>query len=212
MMQSRWLVAVTAVVSTVVSLVAVAPASAKTEQGRSDPVKITYRRGTQFQLAAGGRSRVVDLPDVGGCLEELYDPQTDKRFPGNPTFRVLDETAAGGKWYVLMQSIANAGCNVQGLCGAGNESGLHWLEIDKKTLRVTSRQWQPLVSCFDNWTFETQNAADGETERINMRNGQLDVTVEHSDYERNETTVVRVTYDRTRPRGGFQLTVKRRPL
>lgn len=187
-------------------------ASAKTQQGATDPVRLTRTTGSNVRLAGGGKTRVVVLPGLDGCLGELYDPTTDSRYRADPTIRVLDETSVLGRVYVLVQTTANSGCNVQGYCGAGSESSLVWLEVDAKTLRITQSRTQPLVSCFDEWTLTDPVVEGYDEQQLNMRDGRLDITAERSDFEHKETTTVRVTYDRRKPRAGFATATTRRPL
>lgn len=88
--------------------------------------------GMKIRVTLGAKNRVVDLGnEVSGCTE-LYDPAQPSR-PIHDSIRVgtIDRSFRGRKHYLVIWAMANANCNVQGHCGAGEDCTLVWLRLDE---------------------------------------------------------------------------------
>src|SRR5690348_7971918 len=84
----------------------------------------------RIQIQQAGHKRVVDLAmDIAGCTAKLYDPSDNEKYDSEVRFEVVDEQEKAPYTYVLLLSSASPNCNVQGVCGAAEQSStLVWLK------------------------------------------------------------------------------------
>ena len=103
--------------------------------------------GKKIEVAFGRLRRVIDLDrEVSGCTE-LYDPaEPSGRIHDSARIGVIDWVYQNRKHYLVLWTLANANCNVQGHCGAGEDCTLVWLRLDE-SLKPEKRQALVVQEC-----------------------------------------------------------------
>ena len=98
-------------------------------QGKID---VRWEKNPGVRISQGKNISRIDLrEDIVGCLGDVFDGSTNKRFgSGLRKTQVLDVVDSDGHHYVLLSAATAPNCNVQGRCGAGdNDVTLIWLQI-----------------------------------------------------------------------------------
>jgi hypothetical protein len=194
-------------------LLAVAPVCAQSpqkyvEQGKADPVKLTYLQKGVIKLESRtARSSINILERLHGCLNR-YDRSDPKSRPSNTddiSIRVLDEVIKGGKFYLVLQIDTGSGCNVMGRCGAGVEIGMYWFQFNS-ALEQEKIQEALIESCQQGIELEeggVNRDQDGEELKLEVRGGKL--TLKYRDYSDSTTIRRTLSYDRAAAEQGFMI-------
>jgi hypothetical protein len=111
------------------------------------PLTVKSCGGKKISVAQGTQKRVIDLGhEVSGCTE-LYDPAEPKqRIHDSIRVGTIDHTFQDRKHYLVIWAMANANCNVQGHCGAGEDCTVVWLRLDE-SLKPEKRQAVVVKEC-----------------------------------------------------------------
>jgi hypothetical protein len=184
---------------------------AKPAQNSREPntaaIKVYAARGMRIRIVAGAERTLVDLTDdVSGCLD-LFDPHTPKLKLKQPLrIKVIDRVRKGDKYYLVLLTIAQSNCNVQGHCGAATDFTLIWLKLGAG-LKLEEKQSAVIVGCRTNF-----DMADPQYDRrdelvIKLASGKL--TIEYGNtFDDDVRTLSQLVYDRKFPERGFAITTK----
>jgi hypothetical protein len=180
-------------------------------QGKTDPVKISYQQGGILKLQSATAQGIVNLKnDIPGCLRQ-YDGSARSPRPASTdgiSLRVLDEVLNGDKVYLVLQINTGSGCNVQGMCGAGEEIVILWLQFNN-ALKRERFQSALVVSCLQNIELEQWkgNRPDLGELKLEMEKGRLALKYARFDYSKQSNAEQHYTlvYDRAAPQRGLQI-------
>ena len=184
---------------------------AKPAQNSREPntaaIKVYAARGMRIRIVAGTKRTLVDLTDdVSGCLD-LFDPHTPKLKLKQPLgIKVIERVRKDDKYYLVLLTIAQSNCNVQGHCGAATDSTLIWLKLGAG-LKLEEKQSAVIVGCRTNI-----DMADPQYDRrdelvIKLAGGKL--TIEYGNtFDDDVRTLSQLVYDRRLPEQGFVITTK----
>jgi hypothetical protein len=113
-----------------------------------EPVSVEMLPGGTVQLRRGARKVSLNLgSDIAGCKSRLYDPLEHVSSDADVRLETVDETRQGAYTYLVLLAGAPPNCNVQGECGAGEESlTLIWLKLDKD-LKLAGKQAFAVDEC-----------------------------------------------------------------
>jgi len=170
-------------------------------------IKVYAARGMRIRIVAGTKRTLVDLTDdVSGCLD-LFDPHTPKWRLKQPLgIKVIDRVRKDDKYYLVLLTIAQSNCNVQGHCGAATDSTLIWLKLGAG-LKFEEKQSAVIVGCRTNI-----DIADPQYDRrdelvIKLASGKL--TIEYGNtFDDDVRTLSQLVYDIRLPEQGFVITTK----
>ncbi len=177
-------------------------------QGKSDPVKLTYLQQGVIKLQSRTAQANINIREhLYGCMN-LYDGSDPKSRPSKTdtiSIRVLDEVIKGDKFFLLLQITTGSGCNVQGMCGAGEESGLYWFQFNS-ALKQEKFQKELISSCRQDIEI-TEGAGKQSDEtgfKLETRNGKLALKYTRFVFGQNRTEkYFTLAYDRATPEQGF---------
>lgn len=164
----------------------------------------------RIQIEQAGHKRVVDLAmDIAGCTAKLYDPSDNEKYDSEVRFEVVDEQEKAPYTYVLLLSSASPNCNVQGVCGAAEQSStLVWLKLDKD-LKLAEKQAFAIIDCRTNQYAKIPARESSEEAALDLHAKDLPWSGDslQLDFEMDETAekpVRRLIYDRKKPEAGLQ--------
>lgn len=180
-------------------------------QAAGDPVRVTSLDNGRFRLKSGETQRVLDLrPALGGCWASRYDGMTGERLGGDVSARVLDLRHKAGFWYLVMQVNTGSNCNIQGQCGAAQNSDVLWLKLSS-SLRLAARQGVPVVSCQTDTelTRFRGRTAEGQAPTLDLAGGILDLAYRSQDFIAGTSVTRTLRYDRRTPERGLVVHVGR---
>lgn len=183
-------------------------------QGKNDPVKITYLQRGLLKLQSRTAQTTIDVKkDLYGCLR-VYDGSDPKSKPSTTdaiSIRVLDEVVKGDKFFLLLQISAASACNVQGQCGAAEETGVYWWQFNS-ALKQENYHHALIDSCqqgveFNEWDGKRK---DDQELKLETRNGKLALKYTRRDYAQNKDDKSHLlTYDRGTPEQGLVISEMR---
>ena len=93
---------------------------------------VRWEKNGFIRVSEGRKVSRIDLSqDISGCIGVLFDRTVNERYgSGLHQMHVLDVTSGDGQHFVLVAAVAAPNCNVQGMCGAGDDDvTLIWLGI-----------------------------------------------------------------------------------
>lgn len=162
----------------------------------------------RVRLTRGTQKLVLNLgPDISGCKSRLYDPMEHVSSDADVRFETVDETRQGAYTYLVLLAGAPPNCNVQGMCGAGEESlTLIWLKLDKD-LKLAGKQAFAVDECPVQRLIriEGKDVLGPDLVEIKARDLPWTGDVLKVEYEEDEgKTVRRLIYDRRNPDAGFK--------
>ncbi len=174
----------------------------------AEPVSVKRLHGGTVQLRRGARKVSLNLgTDIAGCKSHLYDPMEHVSSDADVRFETVDETRQGAYTYLVLLAGAPPNCNVQGMCGAGEESlTLIWLKLDKD-LKLAGKQAFAVDECPVQRLIRIEGKDVLGPDLVEIKAGDLSWTgdVLNVDYEEHEgETVRRLIYDRRNPDAGFK--------
>jgi hypothetical protein len=190
------------------------------EQASSDPVKITAFPNGIFKFRQGKLNGSINLQGgLAGCTTGTYDGSNPKSKPegGAASTRVIDQIRKDAFWYVTFQTVLGSGCNVQGLCGAGEAVTLVWLKMDAN-LKLMAKKAVILEECLTNTSLtewsgrKPGDGSDGLVPKLNLLGGKLELRFESEDYNTNQKTISSLRYERRSLEKGLIVSSKTIPI
>jgi hypothetical protein len=184
---------------------------AKPAQNSGEPntaaIKVYAARGMRIRIVAGTKRTLVDLTDdVSGCLD-LFDPHTPKLKMKQPLgIKVIDRVRKDDKYYLVLQTIAQSNCNVQGHCGAATDSTLIWLKLGVD-LKLEEKQSAVIVGCRAG--IDVADPPYGRQYELVIKLVRGKLTIEYGKtFNDDVRTLSQLVYDREFPERGFVITTK----
>jgi hypothetical protein len=170
-------------------------------------IKVYSARGMRIRIVAGAERTLVDLTDdVSGCLD-LFDPHTPKLKLKQPLrIKVIDRVRKDDKYYLVLLTIAQSNCNVQGHCGAATDSTLIWLKLGAG-LKLEEKQSAVIVGCRTNIDVVDPQYDSQDKLVIKPVRGRLAIEYGNT-FDDEVRTLSQLVYDRKFPEQGFVITTK----
>jgi hypothetical protein len=141
-----------------------------------------------------GREKTIVIRDRTQAHE--YDLDEDLQFSEIDSVKLLFESRANGKLFLLMHVTGPSTGGGNGQCGAGEEEYLVWMAFDDKWSK-NDQKLQLISSCF-------QNIEGGGSDPYAIRNGKL--VAEYTEYkENNESVKSTLTYDSAKPEKAWMI-------
>ena len=189
-----------------VSSAATAPPS--TSHQDAAPVSVQGLHHGRIQLRRGTRKLTLNLgSDIAGCKSRLYDPMEHVSSDADVRLETVDETRQGDYTYLVLLAGAPPNCNVQGECGAGEESlTLVWLKLDKD-LKLAAKQAFAVDECLAQRSIriEGKDVLGPDVVEIKARDLPWTGDVLKVGYEEDwGKTTHQLIYDRRNPDAGFK--------
>jgi hypothetical protein len=170
-------------------------------------IKVYSARGMRIRIVAGTERTLVDLTDdVSGCLD-LFDPHTPKLKLKQPLrIKVIDRVRRDDKYYLVLLTIAQSNCNVQGHCGAATDSTLIWLKLGAG-LKLEEKQSAVIVGCRTNIDVVDPQYNSQDELVIKPVRGRLAIEYGNT-FDDDVRTLSQLVYDKKFPERGFVITTK----
>ncbi|HEU0186215.1 MAG TPA: hypothetical protein VFS27_12920 [Blastocatellia bacterium] len=170
-------------------------------------IKVLPARGKRIRIVAGTRRTLVDLTnDVAGCLK-LYDSHPPKWIGNQPLgIKVIDSVRKDDKYYLVLLTSAQGGCNVTGYCGAATDHTLIWLKLGAG-LKLEKKTSAVIEDCKANVYMAEPEDDRLDESPIKLVSGKL--TIEYGQtLDGDIRTLSRLVYDRNSPEQSFVITDK----
>jgi hypothetical protein len=170
-------------------------------------IKVYSARGMRIRIVAGTERTLADLTDdVSGCLD-LFDPHTPKLKLKQPLrIKVIDRVRRDDKYYLVLLTIAQSNCNVQGHCGAATDSTLIWLKLGAG-LKLEEKQSAVIVGCRTNIDVVDPQYNSQDELVIKPVRGRLAIEYGNT-FDDDVRTLSQLVYDKKFPERGFVITTK----
>lgn len=166
-------------------------------------LKISSAGGKKVRIALDPRKRMIDLSnEVLGCTE-LFDPAAPgRRIHDAARIGIVDWVHKGRRHYVVFWALANANCNVQGHCGAGENCTLLWLQLDAE-LRLEKKQAVVVQDCMAATGVPDMDLEEPGA-RLLLKEGRLDLRF--GDLVADNPSLSRLVYERAACEKGLVVT------
>ena len=108
------------------------------------PQMIDYKEGI-VQLSMGEKRKKIDLSSsISGCIM-AYDNNPENRKDASE-LQLIDSVPIDNHYYVVFLAYSSGNCNILGQCGAGLESDIIWMELNKD-LSVSQKKSVSIDGC-----------------------------------------------------------------
>lgn len=181
-----------------------------------------YSQGIKVRSAGKGKAGIISgklhsiinlSDDISGCLT-IYDGTDPKRRMSDVTyFQLVDSVQKGQNLYVLLYATAQGNCNVQGFCGAAENSTIIWLKLNKNLKLIDKKAfvWEDCVKSIYA-TYPKINYESQSQFKLKLAKGKLVIKNEKNLYSETEDyEVSTLVYEHRSPEIGFIISTEKPP-
>ena len=168
-------------------------------------IKVRSAKNGKVKIIKEKLSSVINLSkDLSGC-PLVYDGSAPKERKVDVTkFELLDAIKKRNSTYLVLLATMGGNCNIQGECGATEDSTLVWLKLDQR-LKAKNKKAVAIDSCRYN-RVELVSP-------VELVNGELKVEYSEIHYgEKREFEFYTLTYKRNEAEKGLMIITEKRNI
>jgi len=157
--------------------------------------------GKRVRVVAGEYKAILDLSkDISGCLAPYDSMEPRQKLPRYPLdLKVIDSIRKDNTYYLVIVAGALPNCNIQGLCGAGDDDiTLIWLKMNEH-LQLQDKQAVLIDACGTRVSLVNPD----RWQALRMVRAELTVDYEAEAETSEEALKSHLVYDRKTPERGF---------
>lgn len=177
-------------------------------------LKVSSAKNGKVRIVNGKTASIINLKnDVPGCFSIFDGTDPQRRISYVGSFHLIDSVKKDKKIYLLLQVAAQGNCNVQGMCGAAENTTIVWLKLNQNLQLIDKKAfvWEDCVGQINPVTSNVNSEGPGRN-KLRLKNGKLTLKSDQNLYSETEDySVSTLTYDHNSAEKGFIISTKKPP-
>lgn len=177
-------------------------------------IKVRSAKNGKVRIVNGKSSSIINLrDDTAGCFAVFDGTDPERRISNIGSFHLIDSVKKAQKIYLLLQVTTQGNCNVQGMCGAAEDTTIVWLKLNQNLRLIDKKSfvWEDCVKQINPLSAKMNLQAGGRF-KLQLKNGKLVLKNEENLYDETEDyKVSTLIYNHNFSEKGFLIKTEKPP-